>query len=477
MREKVLMFGSNFAVSTRIADLVRREYEVIEFRFDSAQGSVRKTISTVFTGELLFNALVSSGARHVVFTSESLLHMDSSVVFAALLEELRNCKRMAGVNLACVCIEEPIITGPGRSIKTLEGDSPYRERLARLSEVLASIADLVLQVSSVYSPDDDVWSQNFIHLLFDASRIEPIEICESIDPWQVVSADGVAQALLSRLNQAGTVKVIGESYTGGLRAFCLAATTEFSLWSSSRFSTTARIAQREAASSRSKGAEIRRELHSVIRQSRCAVSYLYRKRPDAVFGSDSIASLRDQLGTALTRSIPSEVVDSVDMVVPVPETGRLYARGLARSLNLPYIEAIYKSDKKRSFDIKSFDVRRNFLYSRLGVVQGVLTGKNVIIVDEAIFTGATLKVVSRLLRDEGVKKLYFAIPSPEARYRCSFNMQPERALLSDYVRREDLPSYFDAQGVFFQDEDVFMQLIEKNEQQCTACFIQRGACD
>jgi amidophosphoribosyltransferase len=107
----------------------------------------------------------------------------------------------------------------------------------------------------------------------------------------------------------------------------------------------------------------------------------------------------------------------------------------------------------------------------------LLAGKSVIVVDEAIFTGATLKVVSRLLSDEGVRCVYFAIPSSEARYSCKFNMQPKRGLLSEYVRKEDLSSYFNVEGVFFQDEETFIQSIEQDKPQCMACFIERYSND
>lgn len=165
------------------------------------------------------------------------------------------------------------------------------------------------------------------------------------------------------------------------------------------------------------------------------------------------------------------------MIIPVPETGKAYAQGLATALGLPYVEGLYKADRKRSFDIENFDERREFLFSRLNVVPDLLMGKSVIVVDEAIFTGATLKVVSYLLRQAGVRNVYFAIPSPEARYECKFNMQPKRNLLSEYVRKEALWSYFNVQAVFFQDDLAFIQSIEQDGPQCVACFIQRGSND
>jgi amidophosphoribosyltransferase len=478
MREKVLIFGANFPIATRIADLVRRDFEVILYEFSASSESVQKQVSTEFTGEILSSALALHEARYVVFTSESLLYILSPSAFSGLLDEFRACKRLAGTYLAFVDIAEPIVAEAGRSIKVLQGDSDYGVRLALLREALVAVVDCVIQVQSVYTPEEDLWGQNFLRLLFDAKEVKPIEVRKSAGNWEAFSADEVARELVSRLGSAGTTRLSLGPYCGGLQAFCATATHEYTSWVASQTSVQSNKTPNLLASSVHRlEAPIHTGLHVVARQSHCSVNYLYRKAPEESFGTRNIAHFRKELGRALARSIPIEVVGSVDMIVPVPETGKIYAQGLAQSLCLPYVEAIYKADRKRSFDIESFDERREFLYSRLSVVPGLLEGKSVIVVDEAIFTGATLKVVSRLLWDEGALCVYFEIPSPEARYSCKFNMQPRRGLLSQYVRKEDLRSYFDVQGVFFQDEEVFIQSIDQDGPQCVACFIQRNSND
>lgn len=476
MREKVLIFGSNFPLATRIADLVRREFEVILYEFSATSESGRTEVSTAFTGELLSDAIALHGPKYVVFTFESLLHIHSPIVLSGLLNEFITCKRQSPKTyIACVDIAEPIVAGPGRYIRVLQAENTYRERITLVRRALASLVDSVLQVQSVYTPEDDFWSPNFLHLLFEAKDDQPVEVCESVGDWEAIPADEVAQALISRLGHVGTTRLTRGAYPGGLRAFCAAAALEYRRCFLSHTLPLHTAADHDLATANLKQLPIHVDLHAVARQTNCSLNYIYRKAPEAAFGFRSVASLREELGSALARSIPHEVADAMDVIVPVPETGKMYAKGLAKTLELPYVEAIRKADRKRSFDIESFDSRRAFLHSRLSVVPGLLAGKSLIVVDEAIFTGVTLKLVSRLLRDEGAKCIYFAIPSPEARFGCKFNMQPKRALLSEYVRKEELWSYFNVQGVFFQDEEVFIRTIEQYGPKCMACFIQRGS--
>ena len=477
MRGKVLVFGANFPLATRIADLVRREFDVIPYNFSSVHESGQVEVDTAFTGDLLSSTLTSTGASYVLFTSESLLYMHSESMLSGLLDELQACKRMAGIHLAYVDIAEPIVVGSGRVIHSLKGDSAYAKSLAILRESLTGVAVSVLKVHSVYSPENDIWGQNFLHLLFDTKGDKPVKVVKSSSDWEALSADEVAQTLVSRLDSVGVQHLSHGPYPGGLEAFCSTATAEFIHWSDVQMVRRPHVDANERSAVPQKSEPIQAGLHAVTRQVHCAVNYLYRKAPDDAFGRRSIAQFRFELGKALASSIPQDVVSSVDMIVPVPETGKIYAQGLATALGCPYEEGIYKTDRKRSFDIESFDERREFLFSRLNVVPGLLMGKSVIVVDEAIFTGATLKVVSHLLRQAGAGPVYFAIPSPEARYKCKFNMQPKRNLLSEYVRKDDLWSYFNVQAVYFQDNLTFIHSIEQDGPQCVACFIQRGSND
>jgi adenine/guanine phosphoribosyltransferase-like PRPP-binding protein len=474
MREKVLVFGANFPVAARIADVVRREFDVIPYDFSAVRESGQVEVATAFSGDLLSSTLTCHGARYVLLTSESLAYMHSEALLSGFLEELKACTRIAGIHLTYVEITEPIVVESSRVIQLLKGDSAYGKRLAALREALTEVAVNVLQVQSVYSPENDLWGQNFLQLLFNVNGGKPVEVVESSGDWEALSADEVAQTIVSRLDRVGTHRLSHGPYPGGLAAFCAAATAEFTHWSDVQIVRRPHVDANERSAVIHKSEPIQAGLHTVIRQAHCAVNYLYRKAPEDVFGSRTVAQFRSGLGKALASSIPRDVVRGVDMIVPVPETGKVYAQGLAVTLGLPYVEAIYKADSKRSFDIESFDERREFLFSRLSVVPSLLMNKSVIVVDEAIFTGATLKVVSYLLRQAGARYVCFAIPSPEARYECKFNMQPKRNLLSEYVRKEDLWSYFNVQAVYFQDNVPFIQSIEEDGPKCVACFIQRG---
>ena len=138
---------------------------------------------------------------------------------------------------------------------------------------------------------------------------------------------------------------------------------------------------------------------------------------------------------------------------------------------VPYLEALYKkAEIGRSFDIQDHATRREFINAKLGIIPSMVAGKSIAIVDEAIFTGATLKLVAHLLQATAVRNVYLLVASPECKARCPFNMQPERPHLSEYVRDVDLAAYFDVTGVFFQEQLVYHRTMHDSRHGCTVCF-------
>ena len=96
------------------------------------------------------------------------------------------------------------------------------------------------------------------------------------------------------------------------------------------------------------------------------------------------------------------------------------------------------------------------------------------VVDEAIFTGTTLKVVCEMLRECGVNRIYLCIPTPKCRYHCDYLVWPKRDMLLEYMNEEMLLDYFDADAVFFQEDQRFLDEIKVFGDICTDCFFGRN---
>ena len=48
------------------------------------------------------------------------------------------------------------------------------------------------------------------------------------------------------------------------------------------------------------------------------------------------------LGKSVCKNISRDILDRLDFILPVPETGKTYAQGISAYTSIPYIEALYK---------------------------------------------------------------------------------------------------------------------------------------
>lgn len=206
------------------------------------------------------------------------------------------------------------------------------------------------------------------------------------------------------------------------------------------------------------------------KQLGCVFRLIYKSLPYERVYNKNIGEYRYILGKQLVNVIPENVKEKLDYVVPVPSSGLYYAMGLAEELQIPYMQALVKPDTKaRSFQLADVALRERVIQDKIYPIEELIRGKIIALVDEAIFTGTTLRVICDMLRECGVKSIYICIPTPVCTHNCKQYIQPERKLLIDKVtsRVED---YFMVDGVFFQTCSTFHDSIEDVENICYECF-------
>ena len=158
--------------------------------------------------------------------------------------------------------------------------------------------------------------------------------------------------------------------------------------------------------------------------------------------------------------------------MPIPNSGLFYAMGLAEQIRIPYMQALVKPDTTtRSFQISDIALREQVIRQKITPVRELLENKNIILVDEAIFTGTTLRIVCDMVKACGAGEIYVAIPTPICRNVCMQYVQPERRLLSWDVDEKEIVTYFKVNGVFFQTYDRFEESVLGLGNICKDCFL------
>ncbi len=152
--------------------------------------------------------------------------------------------------------------------------------------------------------------------------------------------------------------------------------------------------------------------HHIFRKkhhAHCMFEYVYFARADSVIEGRCVYEVRRNIGRILAREHPADA----DVVIPVPDSGRAHALGFAEESGIPYAEGLMKNRYvERTFILPSQETRVMEINMKLSPVVSVIRGKRVVLVDDSIVRGNTMRKIVRMLKSSGAKEVHVRIGSP-----------------------------------------------------------------
>lgn len=154
----------------------------------------------------------------------------------------------------------------------------------------------------------------------------------------------------------------------------------------------------------------------------CVFEHIYFARPDSIIDERGVYQSRLALGRALAERITAKGIVA-DVVVPVPDTARPAAAAMAEALGWPLREGFIKNRYSgRTFIMPDALTRISALRLKLNPLRSEIEGRRVLLVDDSIVRGTTLKRVNALLREAGAASVHLAIHAPPVLHPCFFGI-------------------------------------------------------
>ena len=152
--------------------------------------------------------------------------------------------------------------------------------------------------------------------------------------------------------------------------------------------------------------------------SPCIFEFVYFARPDSIIDNISVYKSRLRMGEKLAEKIKSKwFEETIDVVMPVPDTSRTAALQLANELDLKYREGFIKNRYiARTFIMPGQKQRKKSVRQKLSAIELEFKDKNVLLVDDSIVRGTTSREIVQMARAAGAKKVFFASAAPPVRY-------------------------------------------------------------
>jgi amidophosphoribosyltransferase len=214
------------------------------------------------------------------------------------------------------------------------------------------------------------------------------------------------------------------------------------------------------------------------RYSPCIFEYVYLARPDSIIDNISVYKARLRMGEALARKILRLRPDhDVDVVIPIPDTGRTAALPLAYELGVKYREGFIKNRYiPRTFIMPGQGIRRKSVRQKLNAIDLEFRDKVVLLVDDSIVRGNTSGEIIQMAREAGARKVYFASAAPPVRYPNVYGIDiPTQDELIAYRRtEEDVAKAIGADWLIYQDVEDLIESARAGNRKIrefdTSCF-------
>jgi len=159
--------------------------------------------------------------------------------------------------------------------------------------------------------------------------------------------------------------------------------------------------------------------HLKTKRSFCIFEFIYFARPDSTIFGHNVYQTRKAHGRCLAKEAPVEA----DLVMPFPDSGTYAALGYSEASGIPFEMAMIRNHYVGRTFIQPTQSMRDFgVRVKLNPVKNLLKGKDIIIIEDSIIRGTTVKTRVKALRGLGVKRVHMRVSGPPHRFPCHYGI-------------------------------------------------------
>ena len=204
------------------------------------------------------------------------------------------------------------------------------------------------------------------------------------------------------------------------------------------------------------------------KHAHCVFEYIYFARLDSTMDGVKIYDARIRGGKSLAKSYPVEA----DLVTGVPESGLPAAKGYSEESGIPFGFAFYKNSYiGRTFIKPTQQERESSVHLKLSVLESVVKGKRIVLVDDSIVRGTTIANLIHMLKEAGAKEVHVRISSPPFLHPCYFgtDVPSNDQLIAAQHSTEEIRKMIGADSLGYMQID-YLEGMAGGLSLCKACF-------
>jgi amidophosphoribosyltransferase len=210
-----------------------------------------------------------------------------------------------------------------------------------------------------------------------------------------------------------------------------------------------------------------------VTPAHCIFEHIYFAKQNSTFFGENVHEYRKKVGKQLASEHP---VDG-DVVIPVPDSGTSAAIGYAEQSGIPFDMGLVRSHYVgRTFISPDQKLRELEVKLKLAVVNEVVAGKRIVVVDDSIVRGTTTRGKIRALRLAGAKEIHMRVSCPPIRFPCFYGVDfpTKEELLANNRDLKQIKEFLEVDSIGYVSlEGMLACAVLPPDHYCTACWSGR----
>jgi amidophosphoribosyltransferase len=202
----------------------------------------------------------------------------------------------------------------------------------------------------------------------------------------------------------------------------------------------------------------------------CMFEWVYFARPDSTIDDVEVFKARVNVG----RNLAMQNSVDADVVIAVPDSGRAQALGYSMQSGIPYNEGLIKNRySDRTFIMPTQKARSDAVKLKLNSIRSVIAGKRVILVDDSVVRGNTIRHIINMLRNQGAMEVHVRVGCPPIISPCflGVDMKTKNQFLAANKTVEQIRQEIGADSLAYLSIESLTQSIGKpGDSLCMGCL-------
>lgn len=198
--------------------------------------------------------------------------------------------------------------------------------------------------------------------------------------------------------------------------------------------------------------------------------FVYFARPDSILLGKRVHEVRKRLGEELAK----EVRIKADIVIPVPDSSIPAAIGFSNASGIPFDFGLVKNRYiGRTFILPEQRLRENGVQMKLNPISNIISGKRVIILDDSIVRGTTLKKLVAMIRKCGAKEVHILSSCPPVAFPDFYGIDTpsQKELIASHKTIPEIKKHLNADSLHYLSYEGLVRATGLTENMfCMSCF-------